>query len=106
MTRLKLHHTITFHDDNATKRYENSRDAVVGANRMRDECIRYETEYSVPGLVERSMVYGHGYVRPWWLGVTWYWVAVLLFQVWPYRLLVKVKTEKVEFQIVKIIFNH
>ena len=101
MTRLKLKKDVDFDDDETRNDYDRSENEFIEANRHRDVLIHATKQIFITDLKERLMVYGRNKMKPWWMNKCCYWLAVVLFMTWPYRLLLKRASGKEEYKFVK-----
>ena len=97
--RIKVMKDINFADEESSAAFNRFKEDYLNGNRYRDACMDHSVEQDIPGFKERLM--GCNGKRPCWMNLPCFFLAHLLLLGWPYRWLLKGKTDKAEFVVKK-----
>ena len=97
--RIKVIKDINFADEESSAAFNRFKEDYLNGNRYRDAYMDHSVEHDIPGFKERLM--GCNRKPPCWMNLPCFFLAHLLFLGWPYRWLLKGKTDKTEFVVKK-----
>ena len=106
MLRIKVEKGFTFADGASRVTFNQFKDDYIRENRSRDTNITHSIKLKIPGFKKRLT--GSNTKPPYWMSLPYFFLAHLLLLGWPYRWLLKSRTDKAEFKVEKeiSIFEH
>ena len=97
--RIKVEKEFTFADDVSRRTFNQFKESYIRENQSRDTHIEHSVKLEIPGFKERVM--GSDRKPPCWMSLPCFFLAHLLLLGWPYRWLLKSRTDKTEFKVKK-----
>eukprot|EP00111_Clytia_hemisphaerica_P022075 TCONS_00064869-protein len=99
--RVKLSKEISFANDETAREFTEQTTKFVDDNRYRDTFIDYGTDFQVDGFEEHMIAYDQNQGVPWWMNKYCFVVSTLFCLSWPFRCLLRRKTKKYAYQVLK-----
>ena len=96
---IKVEKEFTFADNVSRRTFDQFKKDYIRENKSRDTCIEHSVKLEIPGFKERLM--GSNRKPPCWMSLPCFCLAHLLLLGWPYRWLLKRRTDKAEFKLKK-----
>ena len=96
---IKVEKELTFADDVSRFTFNQFKEDYIRENESRDTKIRDSIKLEIPGFKKRFM--GCYRKPPYWMSLPCFFLAHLLLLGWPYRWLLKRRTDKAEFKVKK-----
>ena len=62
--------------------------------------------FQIPGFEERLLAFTDLNSKPWWIGIKYYWIASILTQTWPYRILFNRAAGRTKYNVTKVIYQN
>ena len=107
LTRFEIDSSIQFGDQETANAYNWQVAEMVRRNLHRDvltDHVHHSTK-EIPGLKKRFSAFKDLTVKPFWMRPLFFWIATLLQMTWPYRWLLRAKTAKKHFVLVKMVYK-
>ncbi|KAL9963679.1 hypothetical protein ACROYT_G027208 [Oculina patagonica] len=106
VTRFEMDSSVIFGDQQTVNAYDRKVAEMVQRNQHRDVFTEYSSTKDVPGLKKRISAYANLSVKPFWIRPLFFWIATLLQMTWPYRWLLRAKTDKSHYVLKKMLYKN
>lgn len=99
--RVKMSKVISFANDETSQEFTKQTTKFIDDNRHRDVYIDYGTDFLVDGFKEHMMAYDPNQGIPSWMNKYCFFVSTLFCLSWPFRFLMRRRTNKSMYKVLK-----
>ncbi|PFX24455.1 Transmembrane protein 151B [Stylophora pistillata] len=101
---FEIDSSIVFGDQETVDDLKRQETEMVDRNQHRADYTDYSWSEEIPDLEKHVSAFVDLNVRPFWMSPLFFWIATLLQMSWPYRWILRAKTAKIHYTLMKEIY--